>query len=63
MGNERTIWFQIEKGEHQEAMILTFFIVPKGHKEYFQIFLLSQDNNWMEQTPKRNSHKPISVYF
>ena len=40
------------------------FIVPKGHKDIFRFSLrLSKDNNWMEQSPQRNCHKPIPVYF
>ena len=41
MGNGRTIWFQIEKGEHEEAMILKY-IVLKGHKNIFRFSFFSR---------------------
>ena len=39
------------------------FIVPKSTQWYFQIFFLSQDNNWMDQTPERNSYQSISLFL
>ena len=39
MGNGRIIWFQIEKGEHEEVMILSLLYrkdTPEGHKDIFR---------------------------
>ena len=59
MGKGRTIWFQIEKGEHEEAIILN---LPVLYWKDIRIFLdvLSQDDNWVEQTPQRDSYQLIS---
>ena len=58
MGNGRIIWFQIEKGEHEEVMILSLLYrkdTPEGHKDIFRFSV--------SKFPKETAKKQNSVYF
>ena len=62
MENGGSIWFQIEKGEHEEGHDFKF-IVLKGHKDIFRFSFIPRTITEWNKLPKEIVTSPFLSIF